>query len=53
VYNGKFLVDPPQSFDGDSKQHNYQNEFIGLLNLNADTILLSGWKICDDDILGD
>ena len=53
MYNGEFLADPLQSFDGDSKRHNYQNEFIRLLNLSAETILLSGWKICEDDILGD
>lgn len=53
MHNGDFLADYPPILDGDGKKHNYQNEFVELLNLSADTILPSRWKICDDDILGD
>ena len=53
MYNGEFPADSPPSLDGNGKRHNYQNEFVKLLNLSADNILPSGWRICDNDILGD
>ena len=51
------LADPPNDLTGDANgdglRHTYEDEFVELANIGADTISLAAWKIGDDDAPSD
>ena len=57
VYISEVITDPPPGFDGDAngddKRHSYQDQFAELFKPSANTISLTGQRICNDDTTWD